>query len=192
MFVDSPLSGEATHILKSYPKLFNKSVQHVLETDSDPFDFPGLRFVENADESKSLNELRQPCIIISASGMADAGRIKHHIANNIGDKHNTILLVGYCEPFSLGGKLMNGAKEVRIFGEFYSVIAEVGVMRSMSAHGDYDDLCQYLSCQHPDEVKQVFIVHGEEDVQLEFQSRLMKKGFKDVVVPRLHESVVLQ
>ena len=144
------------------------------------------------DESKALNDLHQPCIIISASGMADAGRIKHHIANNIGDKRNTILIVGYCEPHSLGGKLMNGAKEVKIYGELFKVVAEIGTMRSMSAHGDYDDLCKFLSCQNPSLVKTLFIVHGEEDVQLEFQKRLLKKGFKNVMVPHLHEEFTLE
>ncbi|MBS1638785.1 MAG: MBL fold metallo-hydrolase [Bacteroidetes bacterium] len=188
VFVDSPLSSEATEVVKSHPENFNKQVKQLLKTDDDPFDFPGLSFTKSVDESKAINDNHQPMIIISASGMADAGRIKHHIANNIGDKHNTILMVGYCEPLSLGGRLMNGAKEVRIFGEYYKVMAEVGSMRSMSAHGDYNDLCQFLACQNPDLVKTIFIVHGEEDVQLEFQRRLVKKKFKDVIVPRLHES----
>ncbi|MBS1626718.1 MAG: MBL fold metallo-hydrolase [Bacteroidetes bacterium] len=188
VFVDSPLSSEATEVVKSHPENFNKQVKQLLKTDDDPFDFPGLSFTKSVDESKAINDNHQPMIIISASGMADAGRIKHHIANNIGDKHNTILMVGYCEPLSLGGRLTNGAKEVRIFGEYYKVVAEVGSMRSMSAHGDYNDLCQFLACQNPDLVKTIFIVHGEEEVQLEFQRRLLKKKFKDVIVPRLHES----
>lgn len=192
VFVDSPLSKEATQVVKQFPKDFNKTVQKILERDDDPFDFPGLHFTDNADDSKAINNIKQPCIIISASGMADAGRIKHHIVNNIGDKRSTILMVGYCEPNSLGGRLMNGQKEVRIFGEYYNVIAEIGSMRSMSAHGDYDDLCQYLSCQNPAAVKQVFVVHGEEEVQFDFQKRLQKKGFKDVVVPEMHESIVLK
>ncbi len=192
VFVDSPLSMEATQVVKSHPENFNSTIKKLLLSDSDPFDFPGLKFIKSVDESKALNDLHQPCIIISASGMADAGRIKHHIANNIGDKRNTILIVGYCEPHSLGGKLMNGAKEVKIYGEYFKVIAEIGTMRSMSAHGDYDDLCQFLSCQNPSLVKTLFIVHGEEDVQLEFQKRLLKKGFKDVRVPHLHEEFTLE
>jgi len=192
VYVDSPLSTKATKIIKSYPSDFNKRVQKVLEIDDDPFDFSGLHFVEDANESKSLNEIASPCIIISASGMADAGRIKHHIANNIHDKKNTILLVGYCEPSSLGAKLMRGEKRVRIFGDFYDVVAEVGSMRSMSAHGDYDDLCQFLSCQNPSEVKKVFIVHGEEEVQFDFQRSLLKKGFKDVEVPEMHQQFTLE
>jgi metallo-beta-lactamase family protein len=191
VFVDSPLSKEATEIVKSYPRYFNSRVRKVLEMDDDPFDFPGLQFTESADESKAINANHQPMIIISASGMADAGRIKHHIANNISNANNTILLVGYCEPNSLGGRLMNGQKEVRIFGEYFKVIAEVGSMKSMSAHGDYDDLCQYLACQNPALVSQLFLVHGEEEVQLEFQERLQKKGFKDVQVPHMHEEFEL-
>ena len=187
VFVDSPLSMEATEVVKSHPENFNAKIKKLLETDSDPFDFPGLKFIKSVDESKALNDLHQPCIIISASGMADAGRIKHHIANNIDDKKNTILIVGFCEPHSLGGKLANGMKEVKIYGEYFKVLAEIGSMRSMSAHGDYNDLCQFLSCQNPSLVKTVFIVHGEEDVQLEFQKRLLKKNFKDVQVPHMHE-----
>ncbi len=187
IYVDSPLSMEATQVVRSHPENFNKAIKKVLEKDDDPFDFPGVKFIESADESKRLNTLPQPCVIISASGMADAGRIKHHIMNNISDSRNTILMVGYCEPNSLGGKLMNGAKEVRIFGEHFKVIAEVGSMRSMSAHGDYDDLCQFLACQDNEAVKTVSIVHGEYAVQQEFQRRLQKKGFRDVRVPAMHQ-----
>lgn len=187
VYVDSPLSKEATDIVKSYPRYFNNRVKKVLEIDDDPFDFTGLTFIANADESKALNFDKQPMIIISASGMADAGRIKHHIANNIDDKNNTILMVGYCEPNSLGGRLLAGHKEVRIYGEMHKVVAEIGVMHTMSAHGDYDDLCQYLSCQNPELVKTVFVVHGEFDVMTEFQRRLYKKGFKQVETPKMHE-----
>lgn len=187
VYVDSPLSKEATDIVKSYPRYFNNRVKKVLEIDDDPFDFTGLTFIANADESKALNFDKQPMIIISASGMADAGRIKHHIANNIDDKNNTILMVGYCEPNSLGGRLLAGHKEVRIYGEMHKVVAEIGVMHTMSAHGDYDDLCQYLSCQNPELVKSVFVVHGEFDVMTEFQRRLHKKRFKQVETPKMHE-----
>jgi len=188
VYVDRPLSREATDVVKSHPENFNSRLRKLLQTDIDPFSFDELTFTKTVEESKRLNELPEPCIIISASGMADAGRIKHHIANNIHDVRNTILLVGYCEPNSLGGRLMNGAKEVKIFSEYYKVQAEVGSMRSMSAHGDYDDLSQFLACQDIAAVKSVFIVHGEYDVQLAFQQRLLKKGFKDVIVPALHEN----
>ncbi|MBN9298965.1 MAG: MBL fold metallo-hydrolase [Filimonas sp.] len=187
VYVDSPLSQEATEVVKHHPENFNSRIKKLLQIDDDPFDFEGLHFVKTVDESKELNFRPEPCVIISASGMADAGRVKHHIMNNISDHKNTILIVGYCEPHSLGGRLMNGEKEVKIFGEFFHVVAEVGVMRSMSAHGDYDDLSQFLSCQNAREVKKLFIVHGEPDVQFDFQNRLIKKGFLDVEVPELHE-----
>ena len=190
-FVDSPLSIEATEIVKKYPQYFNATIQKILETDSDPFSFKGLQYIRTVDESKQLNYRNEPCVIISASGMADAGRVKHHISNNIENSRNTILMVGYCEPHSLGGRLMAGAKEVHIFGVLHEVHAEVGSIRSMSAHGDYEDLTQFLSCQDPRQVKKLFIVHGEYEVQQAFQQRLIRKGFADVEIPALHSEVGL-
>jgi metallo-beta-lactamase family protein len=192
IYVDSPLSMEATEVLKKFPKYFNKKIQKILEVDDDPFDFEGLRYIKSVEESKALNEDLHPKVIISASGMADAGRVKHHIKNNISNAKNTILLVGYCEPHSLGGRLMNGAKEVKIYSEQYEVVAKVGSIRSMSAHGDYEDLMQFLACQTPDLVKQVFVVHGEAEVQDHFAERLRKKGFKEVHAPEMHESFELK
>ena len=184
-FVDSPLSKKATSIVKSYPGYFNASIQKVLLHDEDPFAFKGLKFINSVDESKLLNYHNAPCVIISASGMAEAGRVKHHISNNIESSKNTILLTGYCEPTSLGGRLMHRPKEVGIFGQTHEVNAEIGEMRSMSAHGDYEDLCQFLACQDPKLVKKLFLVHGEYPVQLDFQARLIKKGF-DVEIPEKH------
>ena len=192
IYVDSPLSMEATEVLKKFPKYFNKKIQKMLEVDDDPFDFEGLRYIKSVEESKALNEDLHPKVIISASGMADAGRVKHHIKNNISNAKNTILLVGYCEPHSLGGRLMNGAKEVKIYSEQYEVVAKVGSIRSMSAHGDYEDLMQFLACQTPDLVKQVFVVHGEAEVQDHFAEKLRKKGFKEVYAPEMHESFELK
>ena len=192
IYVDSPLSMEATEVLKKFPKYFNKKIQKILEVDDDPFDFEGLRYIKSVEESKALNEDLHPKVIISASGMADAGRVKHHIKNNISNAKNTILLVGYCEPHSLGGRLMNGAKEVKIYSELYEVVAKVGSIRSMSAHGDYEDLMQFLACQTPDLVKQVFVVHGEAEVQDHFAERLRKKGFKEVHAPEMHETFELK
>lgn len=187
VYVDSPLSREATQMIKNYPQYFNSRIKKVMESDDDPFDFEGLNYIKTVDESKNLNYLEQPCVIISASGMADAGRVKHHIMNNISGAQNTILMVGYCEPRSLGGRLSNGDKVVRIFGEEFDVVAEVGSLRSMSAHGDYDDLCQFISCQDVAQIKTLFLVHGEYDVQQDFSKRLERKGFKDVQIPDLHE-----
>lgn len=190
-YVDSPLSVKATEIVKKYPKYFNRTIQKVLENDSDPFGFKGLKFIKSVDESKMLNFRNGPCVIISASGMAEAGRVKHHISNNIENSRNTILLTGYCEPNSLGARLQSGVKEVRIFGVMHEVNAEVGAIRSMSAHGDYDDLCQFLACQDPRQVKRLFLVHGEYNVQMDFKQRLIKKGFVDVEIPEMHYEIGL-
>lgn len=185
-FLDSPLSIAVTNLVKNYKEYFNKYIQRVLETDSDPFQFEGLHFIKSVEESKLLNYRNDPCVIISASGMAEAGRVKHHISNNIENSRNGILLTGYCEPNSLGGRLMAGAKEVGIFGVRHQVNAEVGSIRSMSAHGDYEDLSQWLACQDIKRVKKLFLVHGEYDVQVAFKDRLVKKGFYDVEIPERH------
>lgn len=187
-YVDSPLSVKATEIIKNNPECFNKEVQHLLKSDKDIFSFKGLKYVPDAKASMALNEDKEPCVIISASGMAEAGRVKHHIAHNIDNRRNTILIVGYCEPHSLGGKLMNGATEVNIFGTKHTVEAEIGLIASMSAHGDYEDLCQWLGCQAPEAVQSVYIVHGEYENQVPFRDRLMHKGFKDVNIPDLHQT----
>lgn len=190
-FVDSPMSIEATEIVKKYPQYFNSRIQKVLEKDEDPFGFMGLHFIDSVEESKMLNFRDEPCVIISASGMADAGRVKHHISNNIENSRNSILMVGFCEPHSLGARLQMGKKEVNIYGVSHEIHAEIGNIRSMSAHGDYEDLSQFLSCQNPQEVKKLFIVHGEYNVQEDFKERLMRKGFADVEIPELHQEVVL-
>ncbi|MCO5237526.1 MAG: MBL fold metallo-hydrolase [Chitinophagaceae bacterium] len=185
-FVDSPLSVKATEILKRYPQYFNNIIQKILKSDNDPFGFKGLKFIRSVDDSKRLNFRNEPCVIISASGMAEGGRVKHHISNTIENSRNTILFTGYCEPHSLGGRLLAGAKEVSIYGVNHEVNAEIGSIRSMSAHGDYEDLSQFLACQDPREVKTLFLVHGEYDVQLDFKNRLLKKGFADVNIPERH------
>ena len=188
-FVDSPLSVEATELVKQYSRYFNKRIQKILEADRDPFSFTGLKYVRSVDESKQLNFLTEPCVIISASGMADAGRVKHHISNTIENSRNTILMTGYCEPSSLGGRLIAGAKEVGIFGMPHEVHATIGSIRSMSAHGDYEDLSQFLACQDPRQVKKLFLVHGEYDEQIQFRERLMKKGFTDIEIPERHYEI---
>ena len=189
--VDSPLSKEATQVIKSYPHYFNKPIRKLLETDNDPFNFRGLKFIKTVDESKMLNYSKDPMVIISASGMAEAGRVKHHISNNIENSRNTVLLTGYCEPNSLGGRLKLHPKEVNIFGAPHEVNAEIAEIRSMSAHGDYNDLSQWLACQDPKQVKKLFLVHGEYDVQMDFQQRLISKGFLDVEIPARHYEIGL-
>jgi metallo-beta-lactamase family protein len=189
-YVDSPLSREATDVVESHPENFNTALQQLLKSDKDPFQFNGLTYVGSVDESKAINEYTHPCVIISASGMADAGRVKHHIKNNISDARNTVLLAGYASPYSLGGKLMNGAKRVNIYGDEYDVKAEIGSIRSMSAHGDYEDLFQVLAAQQVTAVKTIFLVHGEYDVQQTFAKKLSEKGFA-VEIPGMHFSIQL-
>lgn len=188
-FVDSPLSTKATAVIESYPQYFNNRVQKIMKSDKDPFAFKGLRFTKSVEESKLLNYYNKPCVIISASGMAEAGRIKHHISNNIENSRNSIVMTGYCEQRSLGARLVAGAKEVSIFGQRHEVNAEIGQMRSMSAHGDYEDLYQWLACQDPKEIKKLFLVHGEYEVQQAFRDRLLKKGYYEVEIPEIHSEV---
>jgi metallo-beta-lactamase family protein len=191
-YVDSPLSEKATEVLMNHPEVYNKNVQEVLKTDANPFGFKGLRFIESVEESKTLNNDPRPCVIISSSGMAEAGRVKHHIKNNINKQKNTILMVGYAEPNSLGGRLLRGDHEVHIFGEMYEVKAEVRSIKSMSAHGDYDDLLHFISCQDPALVKTIFLVHGEYDVQQHFAGKLKAHGFNHIEIPYQHQKIVLQ
>lgn len=182
-YVDSPLSTEITLAVKRHPQNFNKSVQKLMKIDADPFMFKGLSFIKDKRDSQALNTSYDPCVIISASGMAEAGRVKHHIANSIENWRNTIMLIGYCEPSSLGARLKKRPEHIGIFGTQFNVKADIRTIDSMSAHADYNDLSQYLACQTPDEVSKVFIVHGEPEVQDEFKKRLLKKGFRDVIIP---------
>ncbi|MGV8878061.1 MAG: MBL fold metallo-hydrolase RNA specificity domain-containing protein [Sphingobacteriaceae bacterium] len=188
-YVDSPLSEKATQVLKNHPEVYNSGVKELMKTDKDPFSFKGLQFVQSVGASKALNGDSRPCVIISSSGMAEAGRVKHHIRNNLGNNRNTILMVGYCEPNSLGGRLIAGNKNVRIFAEEYQVLAEIKSIKSMSAHGDYEDLLRFLKVQDPIKVKKVFLVHGEYPVQLNFKEKLNRGGFLSVEIPIQHQTV---
>ncbi len=191
VFVDSPLSTNATEIIRNHPECFNASVIEYMRTDPDPFGFNKLTYVREAEQSKKLNSLHEPCIIISASGMAEAGRIKHHIANNVSNPDNTILIVGHCEEQSLGARLARGDQEVRIFGEMHQVHADVQVMGSFSAHGDYKEMLHVLSCQRADKVKKVFVVHGEYPTQQAYKLKLEEAGFKRVFIPEKGETIEL-
>jgi metallo-beta-lactamase family protein len=190
-YVDSPLSEKATQVMMNHYEVYNNNVQTVLKTDANPFSFKGLKFIESTEESIALNTDPRPCVIISSSGMAEAGRVKHHIKNNIGNHKNTILMVGYCEPNSLGGRLIRGDREVHIFGEEFEVKAEVHSIKSMSAHGDYEDLLRFLSCQDPALVKTLFLVHGEYEVQQHFSKTLKEKGFEHIEIPYQHQRIYL-
>jgi metallo-beta-lactamase family protein len=190
-YVDSPLSLQATQVLKDHPDVYNNGVKEVFKIDHDIFDFKGLKFIESVEESKSLNSDERPCVIISSSGMAEGGRVRHHIRNNISDRKNTILMVGYATSNSLAGRLIAGQKRVWLFGQEYDVQAEIRSIKSMSAHGDYEDLLQFLSVQDPTKVKQLFLVHGEYEVQQKFAQRIINNGFKNVNIPEYHQEFQL-
>ena len=188
IFVDSPLSVNATNIMRKHMSLLNQQVQKFAEDRPDPFGFDKLDYINNKEESQALNDLKEPAIIISASGMAEAGRVKHHIMHNISDARNTILLVGYAEPQSLAGKLRHGDKEVRIYSDMYEVKAEVKVIDSFSAHADYEEMIRFLSCQDPEKVEKIFLVHGEETAQESFKEKLKEKGFNNIYIPGMHSA----
>ncbi len=192
VFVDSPLSVQTTQIVEKHVECYNEDVhEYMTKGDQRPFYFKNLHYITKVEDSKAINTLEEPCIIISASGMAEAGRIKHHIKNNIEDPGNTILIVGYCTPSSLGGRLRNKDERVRIFGEEFEVKARVEVMDSYSAHGDYEEMIEYLSCQDPGKVENMFLVHGDPEVMKSFGEKLNKKGFRKVIIPEMHETISL-
>ena len=183
VFVDSPLSMNATSIMKLHPECFNDEMVEYMKTDPDPFGFSGLYYIQSEDESKKLNNSKEPCIIISASGMMEAGRVKHHLANSISMAKNTILVVGYCAPSTLGARIKRGDQEVSIFGIVHEVKADVRVIESLSAHGDYKEMISFLKYQDPSKVKKVFIVHGEYESQVNYSEKLAAEGFSNISIP---------
>jgi len=184
VFVDSPLSVNATDIFRMHPECMNNEVKQVMKFDDDPFGFNSLHYIKNVDESKALNDYHEPCIIISSSGMLEAGRIKHHVANNIDNPRNTILIVGYCSPRSLGARIQEpGLREVSIFGNYHAVNARIAKIEAFSGHGDYNEMKDFLSCQDPQKIKKTFLVHGEYDVQQFYRKELEAVGFHDIEIP---------
>lgn len=188
VYVDSPLSVNATNIFRLHRECFNDAMLKVMETDPDPFGFNDLHYIQDVDDSKKLNELEGPCIIISASGMMEAGRIKHHLANNISNPRNTILAVGYCSPSTLGARILRGDRQVSIFGNIHPVNAEIVRIDSYSGHADYNELLQYLSCQDPAKVKQLLLVHGDPGAQEFFRDQLAGRGFTGISIPQRGET----
>ncbi|MCE7063083.1 MBL fold metallo-hydrolase RNA specificity domain-containing protein [Dyadobacter sp. CY343] len=189
VYIDSPLAIRATAIMKEHEECFNPEILEYIEKDGDAFAFPYLHYVSEVAESIALNDKKEPCIIISASGMAEAGRIKHHIKNNIGNENCTILLVGYASANTLAGALKRGDKQVNIFGEKFEVHCHVESVDSFSGHGDYNEMLDFLSCQNPSRVENVFLVHGEYETQVSFKIKLEKAGFQNVQIPALYEAV---
>ena len=185
VYVDSPLSANATEIFRRHAHTLNEQVQDTLRYDPDPFGFNGLRYITDVQQSKALNRSEQPCIIISSSGMLEAGRIKHHVSNHIDDPSTTILIVGYCTPSSLGARIQDPSlRYVSIFGFDHRIRAQVTKVEGFSGHGDYQEMIQYLTaCQDAKKVQKVFIVHGEYSAQEAMKSHLHEAGFGVVEVP---------
>jgi len=187
IFVDSPLAVSATDIFRLHTERFNEDMQQFILSNPDPFGFDNLHYIRTIDDSKKLNTYNRPCVIISASGMMEAGRVKHHLANNIDNPRTTILSVGYCAPTTLGAKIMRGDKEVSIFGVKYKVRAHLANIQSYSGHADYNELQHYLKTQSPEKVRKFFVIHGENDARAAFANQLAETGIKDVVIPKYRE-----
>jgi len=164
VFVDSPMSVYATDLMRKHQECFNETMLEYIKTDPDPFGFPQLHYITDSDDSKLLNALEEPCVIISSSGMMEAGRIRFHLRNYISDPKSAVLVTGYCDPSTLGGKLLNGAETVTILDEALPVRAEILQMKEYSAHGDYGDIVRFLICHDKEKLKQIFLVHGEKPV----------------------------
>lgn len=183
IYVDSPLAINATEIFKMHTDNLNEDVHDVMANDPDPFGFGSLFYLKSPEESKHLNSYKNPCVIISASGMMEAGRIKHHIANNIENSANTILAVGYCSPITLGARIMSGAHEVSIFGVKHPVRAKIERIEAFSGHGDYQEMIDFLSCQDKSAIRNVFLVHGEYEAQKFYREKLIENGFGNISIP---------
>jgi metallo-beta-lactamase family protein len=183
IYVDSPLAVNATSVFRVHNECFNNDFQKLLQSDSDPFGFEGLTYITKTEDSKKLNDYKRPCVIISASGMMEAGRVKHHLANNISNPKNTILAVGYCSPSTLGARILGGAKEVSIHGTVYPVNADIKKIESFSGHADYKEMISFLECQEKTAVEKTFLVHGEYETQKKYALELESQGFKNLEIP---------
>ena len=185
IFVDSPLAVNATEVYRTHPECFDRETYRVfIENHEDPFGFNRLTYIRDVEESKRLNEFKGSCIIISASGMAEGGRVLHHLKNNIGNPNNLILFVGYAAQETLARKIMEGAEEVNILGDAHKVRAEIKQMDYFSAHADQKGLLDYLKYSQPDKLKNIFLVHGEEEQALPLKEKILNKGYKSVNYPQ--------
>lgn len=191
VYVDSPLAINATAVYGSHPECFDNELHQYMLIDKNPFGFNDLTYIRQAEQSKSLNDMHEPGIIISSSGMMNAGRVKHHLFNNIEDPRNTFLIVGYCTPDTPGGKLRNGATGLKIFNQYKEVKAAVEVMDSFSAHGDRDEMRAFVNNQQK-KLKKLFLVHGEYDTQQAWRSFLRETGFEHIEIPAMGETVRLE
>ena len=178
VYVDSPLAISATEIFKENANLFDEETQEIIQRGDNPLEFPGLQFTRTADESKALNEKKESAIIISASGMCEVGRIKHHLKHHLWDSNSTILFVGYQAPGTLGRRLVDGEKMVRIFGEEIAVNARIEYLEGYSGHADQEWLLNFIY-SFITKPKHIFLVHGE----IESQEVLKEKILENVNIP---------
>lgn len=193
IFVDSPLSTHVSDVFKIHHECFDKETSSLITNGVDVFGFSNLTYTQSVEESKALNSIKGPCMIISASGMCEAGRILHHLANNIEDPRTTILIIGFMAPDTLGRRLVESRDkdnpEVRIFGDEYKVKAKVVVLNSFSAHADKNELMTYFRQFDKSQLEQIYLVHGDYDQQQAFQKSLNENGFKDVLIPKKLDEV---
>lgn len=190
IFVDSPLAVNVTEVFRKHPELFDAETGEFLSRHEDPFGFSRLTYIRDVAQSKALNDLRGPFMIISASGMAEGGRILHHLKNNIGDPRNTILITGYQAQNTLGRKILERQPEVPIFGEPMRLRAEVQELGALSGHADREEMLAWMKPIAAG-LKKVFLVHGEGDQQSGFAAAIRSRYGLDVVVPERGESIDL-
>jgi len=192
VYVDSPLAVNATDIFTMHPECFDQDILDYMNSDPNPFGFNNLKYVRSVDQSKKINTVDGPAIIISASGMMTAGRVKHHLVNTIEKEENTVLIVGYCSPGTLGGRLRDGAEEVRIYGKHYKVKATVEILDSFSAHGDEGEMLAYLDNLNRHKLKNIFLVHGDPERQELFKTALKGKKFDRVEIPHFGQTYTVE
>jgi len=182
IFVDSPLAVNVTEVFRKHPELFDADASAFITNHEDPFGFNRLTYVRDVNQSKALNDLRGPFMIVSASGMCEGGRILHHLKNNISDPRNTILLTGYQAENTLGKKIEQRWDEVPIFGEPIRLRAEVDTLDALSGHADREEMLAWLKPLTAG-LKKIFLVHGEPDQQQAFASAIQQRYGLEVVAP---------
>jgi metallo-beta-lactamase family protein len=188
VFVDSPLAINVSDIFNEHPQYFDEEAREFMGNGNDPLGFKLLTYTYLVEESKAIDNLDGPVVIIASSGMAEGGRILHHLAHNIGDPRNTILIVSYQAPNTLGRHLAEGASRVRIFGDNFQRQADVVNIRGFSAHAGQDDLVEYAKASK-DTLKEVYLVHGEEQAAERLRGKLKQAGLKKVVYPYLRQTI---
>ena len=189
VYVDSPLAVNVTDIFRAHPECYDEDLLDYMRGDAEPFGFDRLTYIRDVEDSKRLNQSRLPMVIISASGMCEAGRILHHLRHNIEDPKNTVMIVGFCAPHTLGRRIVERRREVKIFGEPYRLRAEVEVMNAYSAHADEPELVGFVSHLDPDRLKKIFLVHGDPDRQLPLFKALSEAGYPTAHSPMRGETV---